>query len=82
MHRFKRFLFSTAIASTSQNAVIVLIYILFVFTHCIHTTLCNTLTTAFEGFSGTCYTDTAGVKTIGYGHACQVTVNRYFSNRY
>jgi lysozyme len=29
------------------------------------------LLTAFEGFSSTCYLDTEGVWTIGYGHACQ-----------
>ena len=29
------------------------------------------LVTAFEGFSSTCYLDSVGVWTIGYGHACQ-----------
>ncbi|GMH51817.1 hypothetical protein TL16_g08801 [Triparma laevis f. inornata] len=29
------------------------------------------LLTAFEGFSRTCYKDTEGIWTIGYGHACQ-----------
>lgn len=29
------------------------------------------LITAFEGFSSTCYKDSVGVWTIGYGHACQ-----------
>ncbi|CAM9155566.1 unnamed protein product [Ectocarpus fasciculatus] len=29
------------------------------------------LITAFEGFSSTCYQDSVGVWTIGYGHACQ-----------
>ena len=29
------------------------------------------LLTAFEGFSSTCYKDTEGIYTIGYGHACQ-----------
>lgn len=28
------------------------------------------LLTHFEGFSATCYRDTAGIWTIGYGHAC------------
>ena len=28
------------------------------------------LLTAFEGFSSTCYKDTEGIYTIGYGHAC------------
>lgn len=29
------------------------------------------LLTAFEGFSSSCYKDSVGVWTIGYGHACQ-----------
>lgn len=29
------------------------------------------LITAFEGWSSTCYKDSVGVWTIGYGHACQ-----------
>ncbi|GMI29666.1 hypothetical protein TeGR_g7860 [Tetraparma gracilis] len=29
------------------------------------------LLTAFEGFSSSCYKDTEGIYTIGYGHACQ-----------
>jgi len=29
------------------------------------------LLTAFEGWSSTCYKDSMGVWTIGYGHACQ-----------